>query len=374
MKDPYEVLNVSKDVSQDELKKQYRKLAKKYHPDLHPDDKEAAEKFKEIGQAYQILSDPQKRQQYDRFGASAFENGGSGFSGQGFGFEDIFSGFDDIFDIFGGGSSRGQNPNRPQKGEDIQQIIDLTFKESAFGVKKTIKVKKKVKCSVCDGSGVKPGSSKHTCDKCYGTGKISYRQQTPLGQFVRTSTCDKCHGTGEIIDEYCPKCHGDGYEIKTEKISVDVPSGVETNNVIKLSEMGNAGKNGGPNGDLYLIIKVKEHEIFKRDGLDIYFEMPISFAQAALGDTIEIPTLTGKMDFDIPEETQTGKKFKVKNEGIKDSRTGREGNLYFYVKVVTPKNLSEKQKDKLREFADLSGEEVKENKKNFWGKLKDLFD
>ncbi|MDO4594184.1 MAG: molecular chaperone DnaJ [Tissierellia bacterium] len=371
MRDPYEVLNVSKDVGNDELKRQYRKLAKKYHPDLHPDDKEAAEKFKEIGEAYQILSDPQKRQQYDRFGEAAF-NGSGGFSSSNFGFEDIFGGFDDIFDIFSSSSRR--NPNRAQRGEDLQEILHLSFKESVFGTKKEIIVKRRVKCHVCGGTGAKPNTKKKTCDKCHGTGKISKAQNTPFGQFMSTTTCDKCHGTGEIIEHKCENCHGEGFEYKNDKIVVKTPKGVQNNNIIKLQSQGNAGINGGSNGDLYIILKVEEHEIFKRDGLDVYFEMPISFIQAALGDTIEIPTLDSTMKFDIPASTQTGTKFKVKNEGIENEKTHRKGNLYFYVKVVTPTNLNEKQREKLREFAEISGEEVKENKKNFFDKLKDLFE
>lgn len=371
MKDPYELLGVDRNVSQDELKRSYRKLAKKYHPDLNPGDEEAQEKFKEISEAYEILSDPQKKSQYDRFGSAAFENGGAGG-----GFSQNFGGFDDIFgDIFGDifSQSRGSKQRRARKGADIQQIVNLSFKESAFGVKKEIQVRRELICETCDGSGAKDSSKKHTCDKCNGSGVINNVSRTPFGTVSRQTTCDKCNGSGEIIEEVCETCKGEGRVFKNQKIKIDIPSGVEDDSVIRLSGKGHAGENGGPFGDLYLILKVEEHDIFKRDGLDIYYEMPISFTTAALGGNIEVPTLTTTREYHIPRGSQTATKFKLKNEGIKNSRTNRQGDLYFYIKVVTPTKLSKEQKEKLKEFAELSGNQVKENK-NFFEKLKDLFD
>lgn len=373
MKDPYEVLGVDRNVDQNELKRKYRQLAKKYHPDLNPGDEEKAEKFKEISLSYEILSDPEKKTAYDRYGEAAF-TGGAG--GQG-GFSD-FGDFSDIFgsffgDIFGGGGSSYQAKNRPRKGADIQQVLSLTFKEAAFGVSKEVQVRREVVCPTCDGTGAKDKERVHTCDKCNGTGRMSTVSQTPFGTVSRQTTCDKCGGTGEIIEEKCDTCHGDGRIYKSETIKVDIPSGVESENVIRLSEKGHEGENGGPNGDLYIILDVEEHEIFKRSGLDIYYEMPITFPTAALGGNIEIPTLTTTQEYHIPEGTQTGTKFKLRNEGIKNEANGRKGDLYFYVKVITPTKMNKEQKEKLKEFSEVSGQEIKQEK-NFFEKLKDLFD
>lgn len=372
MKDPYEVLGVDRNVTQDELKKKYRKLAKENHPDLNPGDEEKAEKFKEIGLSYEILSDPEKKSQYDRYGEAAFTGGAGGasnFSGFG-GFEDIFGDF--FGDIFGQQTSR-QRRNRPLKGGDIQQVINLTFKEACFGVSKEVQIRREVVCETCHGTGAKDDSHIHTCDKCNGTGRINTVSQTPFGTVSRQMTCDKCGGSGSIIDQECETCHGDGRIYKSEKIKIDIPSGVENENIMRVSGKGHDGENGGPSGDLYVIIRVENHDIFKREGLDVYYEMPISFPVASLGGNIQIPTLTTTQEYHIPEGTQTGTKFKLKNEGIKNGRTGRKGDLYFYVKVITPTKLNKEQKEKLKEFASVSGEEVKQEK-NFFEKLKDLFD
>ncbi len=372
MQDPYEVLGVSRDATDDEIKREYRKLAKKYHPDLNPGDTEAEQKFKEATLSYEILSDHEKRSQYDRYGSAAFEGAGAGgYSYQG-GFGDIFG---DLFsDLFGGASAYSQNTKRPVKGADIQQIVKLTFAEAAFGVSKEVQVRREVECETCNGTGANNESDIHTCDKCNGAGVINEVSQTPFGRMSRTVTCDKCNGTGEIIEDPCKVCNGSGKVYKSERIKVDIPSGVETNNVMRISNKGHAGENGGPNGDLYVIIDVEDHEIFSRDGLDIYYEMPISFPTAALGGEIEIPTLSQTQKFTIPAGTQTGTKFKLKREGITDGRSKRTGDLYFYVKVVTPENLSRDQREALENYAETLGEDVKVQERGFFSKIKDLFE
>ena len=369
MKDPYEVLGVSKSASSDEIKREYRKLAKKYHPDLNPDDKEAEQNFKEATLAYEILSDPEKKQKYDAYGSAAFENGGAGFNGGFGGFGDIFS---DLFgDIFNQGY--GNNSKRPIKGDDIQQVVNLTFQEAAFGTSKEIQVRREVECHVCHGSKAEEGSETHTCPDCHGQGMVNEVSRTAFGTMSRTVTCSKCHGTGEIIDNPCKNCKGTGKEYKSEKIKIDIPSGVEDKNVIRLSGKGHVGENGGPFGDLYVVLRVANHEIFKRDGLDIYYEMPISFPTAALGGKINVATLRKPVEFEIPAGTQTGEKFTLKKEGIEDKRRGRTGNLYFYVKVMTPTKLSKEQKEALKNYAEASGDEVREDK-SFFDKVKDFFE
>ena len=369
MKDPYEVLGASKSASSDEIKREYRKLAKKYHPDLNPDDKEAEQNFKEATLAYEILSDPEKKQKYDAYGSAAFENGGAGFNGGFGGFGDIFS---DLFgDIFNQGY--GNNAKRPIKGDDIQQVVNLTFQEAAFGTSKEIQVRREVECHVCHGSKAEEGSETHTCPDCHGQGMVNEVSRTAFGNMSRTVTCSKCHGTGEIIENPCKNCKGTGKEYKSEKIKIDIPSGVEDKNVIRLSGKGHVGENGGPFGDLYVVLRVANHEIFKRDGLDIYYEMPISFPTAALGGKINVATLRKPVEFEIPAGTQTGEKFTLKKEGIEDKRRGRTGNLYFYVKVITPTKLSKEQKEALKNYAEASGDEVREDK-SFFDKVKDFFE
>ncbi len=373
MRDPYEVLGVERTATSVEIKREYRKLAKKYHPDLNPDNEEAEQKFKEANLAYEILSDPDKKQKYDTYGAAAFENGGAGFNG---GFGGGFGGFGDIFgDLFGDVFSQGYGANRkrPSKGADIQQVVNLTFQEAAFGTSKEIQIRREEECHVCHGSKAEEGSETHTCSTCHGQGVVNEVSRTPFGTMSRTVTCSKCHGTGETIDKPCKNCKGTGKEYKSEKIKIDIPSGVEDNNVIRLSGKGHVGENGGPNGDLYVILRVANHEIFKRDGLDIYYEMPISFPTAALGGKIDVATLRKSVEFEIPAGTQTGERFTLKNEGIEDKRTGRTGNLYFYVKVVTPTKLSKEQKEALKAYAEASGSEVREEK-SFFDKVKDFFE
>lgn len=370
MRDYYEILGVDRSASSEEIKRAYRKVAKKYHPDLNPNDKEAEHKFKEANTAYEVLSDDNKRSMYDRYG----EEGVNGQGAQGFGgFGDIF---EDIFDIFGGGFSGGGRRSGPQRGSDLRYNLTLEFEEAVFGVEKEIQIRREENCSVCEGTGAEPGTNKETCPKCKGSGQIRYVQQSPFGQMVRVGTCDQCNGTGEIIEENCHKCHGSGKEIKNKKISVKVPKGVDTGSIISIRGEGEAGDKGGPPGDLYIYIQVKEDEVFQREGNSIFLNVPISFTEAALGAEIDIPTLEGTEKFDIPEGTQTGTRFKLRNKGVPHLRGNGRGDLYFTVEVMVPTKLTSKQRELLEELAKEQGEDFKKhrNKKSFFEKVKDVFD
>ncbi len=370
-RDYYEVLGVSKSASPDEIKKAYRKLAKQYHPDVNPDNKEAEAKFKEVNEAYSVLSDEQKRAQYDRFGHDAFSGaGGAGFSGFDFG----FGGLDDLFESFMGGFGRTRTKKTgPQRGNDLQYAIEITFEEAAFGVSKEISISRLQNCSVCGGSGAKPGTSAETCKRCQGTGQIRYTQATPFGQFVNVKTCDACRGEGKIITNPCDNCHGKGRVSKTSRISINIPAGIDDGQTISLRGEGEPGLRGGPAGDLYVTIHIKPHAIFKREGYDVVCDVPISFTQAALGAEIDIPTIDGIAKYNIPEGTQTGTVFKLRGKGIKHLRSNNRGDQYIRVNVEVPTKLSQKQKELLRQFAEVSGDEGLEQKKGFFNKVKDLF-
>lgn len=374
-RDYYEILGISKDADDKEIKSAFRKLAKKYHPDLNPDNKEAETNFKEINEAYEVLSDPNKKAKYDQFGHAAFDQS------QGFGGGADFNDFGDIFgDIFGdffgggfGGSSRTQRTG-PRAGSDLKIKLDITFEEAAFGTKKDIKINRIEKCHVCDGSGAKKGTSKKTCPTCHGAGHVKTVQRTPFGQFASTKTCTTCNGNGEVVEEPCTACGGSGKERKSRKLSINIPAGVDTNSVIPLRGEGNHGERGGPAGDLYVYLNVKEHELFERDGYDVWCEIPISFTKAALGGNIEVPTLEGKVKYDIPEGMQPGTVFRLKNKGIKNLRGSSKGDQYVRVKITVPKKLTDKQKELLKEFAKEYGEDAdKDDKKGFFGKMKDAF-
>ncbi len=368
-RDYYEVLNIHKGASEEEIKRAYRSKAKKYHPDLNPDNKEAETSFKEANEAYEILSDPEKKSRYDRFGHAGVDpqaGGGQGFGG----FGDIF---EDIFDIFGGGASGGSRRRGPTRGADLRYDIGLEFKEAVFGVEKEIQVQREENCSTCDGSGAKPGTDKTTCTTCNGQGEVQYAQETPFGQFVRVGMCETCDGTGEIIEEKCETCHGSGKESKIKKIKIKIPAGVDNGSIISMRGEGEAGDKGGPSGDLYIYIRVKEDPVFKRSGMDVFVDLPISFTEAALGAEIEVPTLDGSTKYNIPEGTQTGTEFKLKQMGIDNVRGHGKGNLYFTVNVQVPTKLTDDQKKTLKEFAKSNGENYKENKKGFFGKVKDAF-
>lgn len=382
-KDYYELLGLSKSASETEIKKAYRRLARKYHPDANPDDKNAEEKFKEVSEAYEVLSDAQKRAQYDQFGHAAFQEGqGFGGSQGGYGggpFEDIFNMFtgggfseDDLFGMFHGGGQTRQKKG-PERGNDLRYDLEVEFIEASFGVEKEIEIMRAENCPECKGSGAQKGSSPKTCPKCGGSGQVKYAQNTMLGQFVNIKTCDECHGTGEVIEDPCHNCHGTGRIRRKRKIKVKIPAGVDTGYRIRISGEGEPGIRGGGSGNLYIFIHVKSHEIFKREGNDIFCNMTVTFAQAALGDEIEVPTLEGHSKFNLPAGTQNGKIYKLKEEGIPAFR-GRRGDLYFEVHVETPTDLSKEQRELLMQFAEIRGEEIKtfeDKEKGFFKKVKD---
>ncbi len=364
-RDYYEILGVGKNATDDEIKKAYRSLAKKYHPDIST-EANAEEKFKEVQKAYDCLSDPQKRSNYDQFGSeepNPFGQGG-GFGGGFGGFEDIFSSF------FGGGRSR-RSTNAPQKGHDLRTNITLTFEEAAFGLKKEIVVNRYESCTKCGGSGAHSKDDIHTCSRCNGTGTVIVEQATILGRVQTQSTCPECRGKGKKITRSCEHCHGEGKIKKEARISVKIPAGIDDEQTLRLSGQGEPGINGGPNGDLYINIRVKEHEFFERDGNDIYVELPVTFSQVALGCTIEVETLTGKVAMKIPAGTQTGTKFKLMGKGIANQSSGRTGNQYVIIKVVTPTKLTSEQKDiftKLSKTNETASSSIFEKFKKFFSK------
>ena len=369
----YDRLGLSKDASQDEIKRAYRKLSKKYHPDINKEPG-AEEKYKEILEAYETLSDAQKRAAYDQYGP----DGANGFGGQGsFGGFDGgagFGGFEDIFSsFFGGGATR--NPNAPRQGDDLQYRVNLSFEEAVFGAEKEIHYNREVTCKTCSGSGAKPGTSPVTCGRCHGHGVINVDTQTPLGMMRRQVTCDVCHGTGQEIKDPCQTCHGTGREKQSHTVSVKIPAGVETGQQIRLAGQGEAGFNGGPYGDLFVIINVNPSDKFTRDGSTIYYTLNISFVQAALGDTVEVPTVHGNVEMVIPAGTQTGKTFRLKGKGAPRLRGGSQGDQHVTVKIVTPTKLNDAQKEALLAFAKASGDEkVAPQKKGFFNKVKDVLE
>ncbi|MCB7068894.1 molecular chaperone DnaJ [Caldifermentibacillus hisashii] len=372
-RDYYEILGVSKDASKDEIKRAYRKLSKQYHPDINKEPG-ADEKFKEISEAYEVLSDDTKRAQYDQFGHAGANQDFDGFGGFG-GFSDAgFGGFEDILNtFFGGGSTRRRNPNAPRQGADLQYTMTLTFEEAVFGKETDIEIPREEQCSTCHGSGAKPGTHPEECPYCHGSGQISTEQNTPFGRIVNRRVCHHCGGTGQVIKHKCPTCHGTGKVKKRKKIHIKIPAGIDNGQQLRVAGKGEPGINGGPNGDLYIIFQVKEHEFFERDGDDIYCEMPISFVQAALGDEIEVPTLYGKVKLKIPAGTQTNTKFRLRGKGVKSVRSTTPGDQHVIVRIVTPTKLTEKQKQLLREFAEISGKTPDEQTDTFFEKVKRAF-
>ena len=370
----YDRLGVSKDASQDEIKRAYRKMSKKYHPDINKEPG-AEEKYKEVQEAYETLSDDQKRAAYDQYGP---DGANAGFGGQGgFGGFDGgagFGGFEDIFSsFFGGGAAR--NPNAPRQGDDLQYRVNLSFEEAVFGAEKEVHYNREATCKTCSGSGAKPGTSPVTCGRCHGQGVINVDTQTPLGVMRRQVTCDVCHGTGQEIKDPCQTCHGTGHEKQSHKVSVKIPAGVETGQQIRLAGQGEAGFNGGPYGGLFVIINVNPSDKFTRDGSTIYYTLNISFVQAALGDTVEVPTVHGNVEMTIPAGTQTGKTFRLKGKGAPRLRGGSQGDQHVTVKIVTPTKLNDAQKEALLAFAKASGDEkIAPQKKGFFNKVKDALE
>ena len=371
-RDYYEVLGVSKTASADEIKKAYRKLAKQNHPDLNPNDKAAEARFKEANEAYEVLSNPEKRQKYDQFGHAGVDPnfGAGGFGGGGFGFDDI-----DLGDIFGsffgggfGGSSRARSA--AQRGESLRASLTLSFEEAAFGCEKEISIGRTEACPSCHGSGAESGTTPETCLNCHGTGAVKTTHRTPLGMMSSTSTCPNCNGTGKIVKDPCKACRGTGKTRTTRKIKVKVPAGIDEGQTISLRGEGNAGSNGGPAGDLLINITIRPHPVLTRDGTSVLCEVPITYAQAVLGAEIEVPTLDGKVKYTVPEGTQTGTVFRLRGKGIPVLNAKTRGDQFVRVNIEVPKNLTQKQKDLLKNFAESLGESAHQERKSFFDKIK----
>ncbi len=370
-RDYYEVLGVSKTATDDELKRAYRTLAKKYHPDMNPGDKEAEAKFKELNEAYAVLSDAEKRSQYDQFGHDAFDpsKGGVGFNASDFDFGDIFSsifggGFGGFGGFGGGGSDRRRNA--PRRGGDVTQSVLISFEEAAFGCKREISYGRVIKCESCGGTGAEKGTSPETCPDCHGTGQVTTTQRTPFGMMQTSHACDRCRGTGKIIKNPCKNCRGTGYIKITRKIEVSIPAGIDNGQRIALRGEGDEGRNGGAAGDLIITVGIKSHPTFERDGYDIYCEVPVTFAEATLGAKIKVPTLTEPVEYDMPEGTETGTQFSLRGRGIANvNNPNRKGDLYFTVNIEVPKNLTSQQKKLLADFAEACGENNYAKRKKF---------
>ena len=372
-RDFYEVLGVKKGASEDELKKAYRKLAKENHPDLHPGDKECEARFKEINEAYEVLSDPDKRAKYDQFGHAAFDPSQGFGGGGGFGGFEGFGGFGDIFsDIFGGGfgfgGGGGRNPNAPRKGDNLRATVNIKFEEAAFGVKKDVFVSKIEQCPDCKGTGCAEGTTAEVCPDCKGTGTVMSTKRTPFGMVQSSEQCPKCRGRGKIIHSPCKTCRGIGSVRRQHKVSVSIPAGIDDGQTISLKGQGNAGLNGGPAGDLLITVLVQPHARFERDGASILLDQEISFSQAALGAEVEVPTRDGKVKLNIPEGTQTGTTFRLKGKGVPFLRNGGRGDQFVTVNVAVPRSMTSTQKNALRRYAETMGETVEQ--KNIFGKHK----
>ena len=374
-RDYYEVLGVAKGASEDELKKAYRKLAKQNHPDLHPGDAEAEARFKEVNEAYEVLSDKDKRARYDQFGHAGVDPnfGAGGFGG---GFDGGFD-FGDLGDIFGsffgggfGGGGRRANPNAPQRGESIRMGVTITFEEAAFGCEKSVTIDRMEQCGTCHGNGCAEGTQPEVCSECHGTGQVQVRRQTPMGVFATSAPCPKCGGKGKIIHTPCKTCGGNGSTRQRRTIQASIPAGIDNGQTISVRGQGHAGKNGGPAGDLLITITVKPHELFRREGTSVLCEAPITFAQAVLGAELEIPTIDGKVKYDLPEGTQSGTTFRLRGKGIPSINGRGRGDQYVTVYIETPRNLNKEQKEALKKFAETVGENNYEERKKFFKKFK----
>ena len=373
-RDYYEVLGVSRGASEDEIKKAYKKMARKYHPDLNPGDKTAEEKFKEVNEAYEVLSDADKKARYDQYGHAGVDPnfGAGGFGG---GFDGSFD-FGDLGDIFGSffgggfGGGRRTNPNAPQRGESIRMSIAISFEEAAFGCEKAVTVERYETCDTCHGNGCAPGTSPEVCPDCHGTGTVQVRREAPMGVFATSSPCPKCGGKGRIIHQPCKDCRGSGMVRKKKTIQASIPAGIDNGQTISIRGQGNAGKNGGPAGDLLITITVRPHELFRREGTSVLCEAPITFTQAVLGAELEIPTIDGKVKYTLPEGTQSGTTFRLKGKGIPSINGRGRGDQYVTVYIETPKNLNKEQKEALKKFAETMGESNYEEQKKFFKKFK----
>lgn len=378
-RDYYEVLGVSRDASDAEIKKAYRKLSKQYHPDINKEPG-ADEKFKEITEAYEVLSDSDKRAMYDQYGHAAANGQYGGFGGfDGFGGAGGFGGFGGFDDIlssfFGGGGGSSRRTNAPRAGSDLQYRIRLSFEDAIFGKEETIKYNRSQECHTCHGSGAKEGTAPVTCHKCHGSGVVNVQRQTPFGAMMTQGTCDVCQGTGKEIKEKCQTCYGKGTEMKEHSVKVNVPAGVEDGQQMRLSGQGEAGKNGGSYGDLYVVFQVEPSDIFEREGTEIFYTQPISFVQAALGDEVKVPTVHGNVKLKIPAGTQTDTTFRLREKGAPSLRGSRQGDQHVTVKVVTPQKLSDHERDLFKQLAEAQGEEIKPTKsKGFFDNVKDMFE
>ena len=381
-RDYYEVLGLKKGASEDEIKKAFKSMARKYHPDLHPDDKEAAEKFKEINEAYEVLSDSEKRARYDQFGHAGVDpNYGGGAGAGGFG---GFGGFGDVGDIFdsifgggfggfGGGRSTASSANAPHRGGDVNANVTIAFMEACKGAKKKMRVTHMVKCDQCSGTGADANTKTSSCTECHGQGSVRVNQRTPFGVISTTKVCPRCGGKGKIINDPCKACNGMGRIRHNKKIAVNIPAGIDDGQTFVVRGQGDDGTNGGPSGDLNITVTVMEDSIFRRDNFDVWVDIPITYAQAVLGDEIVVPTVDGKVSYTVPEGTQPGTTFRLRNKGIPYVNGKGRGDEYVRVTVEVPTNLTSKQKDMIREFEGSTGEKNYQKRKKFFDKIKDAF-
>lgn len=374
-RDYYEVLGVNRSADQDEIKKAYRKLAREYHPDVNKDDPSAQQKFAEVAEAYDVLSDGQKKSRYDQFGHQAGQQGfGGGQQGAGFGEYDFGGGFGDIFDMFFGGAGGGGRSRGPQRGQDLEYELEVDFEDAAFGVEEEIEIPRTETCTTCGGNGAKPGTKPKTCSVCNGSGEQQTVTNTPFGRMVNRRVCQHCQGRGVIIEETCPDCRGQGRKRIRRKVQIKIPAGVDTGTRLRVSGAGEASPNNGQPGDLHILIHVRRHPLFERDGINVYIDMPLTFVQAALGDEIDVPTLDGDVKLRIPEGTQSGTSFRLRGKGIlKLGSAVARGDQHVRVQVLTPTNLSDAQKDMFRNLGKELGVQTHEQARTFMERMKDAF-
>lgn len=364
--DYYEVLGVDKGASKQDIRKSYRKLARQYHPDVNK-DAGAEDKFKEVKEAYEVLSNDQKRAQYDQFGHAGPQS--QGFGGGG----DFSGGFGDIFDMFFGGGGGRRDPNAPQQGADLQYTMTLDFEEAIFGKETEITIPRDETCDTCKGNGAKPGTKPKKCTHCNGSGELNVEQNTPFGRVVNRRACHSCQGKGETVEEKCSTCHGAGKVKKNRKINVTIPEGIDEGQQIRVSAQGEPGINGGPAGDLFIVIRIRQHDVFQRDGDHIYLELPLTFTQAALGDEVKVPTVHGDVMLKVPAGTQSGKTFRLRGKGVKNVRGYGKGDQHISVQVITPTKLTSRQKGLLKEFNEIGGNDSVTGEDSFFSRFKKAF-